>query len=98
MRYRLLCGLVLLVLALNSMGREPIYLGEGNGRAILESIANNTSNQSSNLSNITPIQTGNATRKEGGLWSWGTVPAGYRMEESGKLTWLPNTEEWHPSI
>jgi hypothetical protein len=94
MRYKLLCGLVLLVLALNSMGREPIYLGEGNGRAILESIANNTSN----LSNVTPIQTGNATRKEGGLWSWGTTPAGYRMGESGELALLPNTEEWYPSI
>ncbi len=96
MRYPVIYGLVLLVLALNSVGREPIYLGEENGRAILESIANNTSNQSSN--NIIAVPTGNATKKEGGLWSWGTAPAGYRMNESGTLTRLPNAEEWHPSI
>jgi len=31
------------------------------------------------------------------LWSWGTIPKGYAVNETGKLVRLPS-EEWTPGI
>jgi hypothetical protein len=70
---------VITILA-SSCAALPMQLGGDNGRAILETIAaNNTTNQTESL---------NAT-VSGDLWSWGTLPVGHALNESGELVMLP---------
>lgn len=54
--------------------------------------ANSSINQS--LNNQTKI---NSSKSGTGLWSWGTIPAGYVLDKNGTLTRLTD-EEWKPSI
>ena len=99
MKYLIICSLILLALACNSLAREPLDLGHDAGRLVLESITNNTTNLSANETSSLPIPVLNASQSaKSDLWSWGTIPVGYAMNESGKPVRLPTTEEWHPSI
>jgi hypothetical protein len=67
----------------SSCAALPLQLGGDNGRAILETIAaNNTTNQTESL-NAT------AATASGDLWSWGAIPVGHALNESGELVMLP---------
>ncbi|MDM7911857.1 MAG: hypothetical protein QUS09_02050 [Methanotrichaceae archaeon] len=71
----------------SSCAALPIQLGGDNGRAILENIAaKNTTNQTESLNATAP----------GDLWSWGTLPVGHVLNESGELVVLPT--ETDPTV
>ena len=102
MKELIIFSLTVLTLALNCQGTGPFHIGQDSGTSILNSLADNISNmsnQSLNATNISMNQTNN-TKKEtaGDLWSWGQIPAGYKLDKSGKLVRLPTQEEWVPSI
>jgi hypothetical protein len=105
MRELIIFGLIVLTLALNCQGTGPFHIGQDSGASILDSSADNisnisnTSNQSLNAINISINQTNNTKKgTPGDLWSWGQIPIGYKLDESGKLVRLPTQEEWVPSI
>jgi hypothetical protein len=86
MQNLVICGLILLTLALNCDATAPVQLSGSNGQAILSQIA-------------VPVQTNN-TSANTNLWNWGMVPAGYELNKSGILTpfqW-ENNGVWTPSI
>jgi hypothetical protein len=102
MRELIILGLTVMTLALSCQGTEPFHIGQDSGTSILNSLAANISNMSNlslNAANISMNQTNN-TKKEtaGDLWSWGRIPAGYKLDSSGKLVGLPTQEIWVPSI
>ncbi len=114
MRELIIFGLTVLTLALNCQGTEPVHIGQDTGMSILDSLVDNISNttnipnisnvtnmpnQSFNATNISMNQTNNTKKKiAGDLWSWGKIPIGYKLDESGKLVKLPTQEVWIPSI
>jgi hypothetical protein len=92
MRNLVICGLFLLVLAMNSQATAPIQLSGSNGQTILSQVARPI-----------PIPTANASTNTS-LWNWGSVPAGYALNKSGALNPLDGTplsndyNIWTPSI
>ena len=82
MRNLVICGLVILALALNCEATVPVQLNGSNGQAILSQIA-------------VPVQTNN-TSTNSNLWNWGSTPIGYTLTESEILT--PDDGNWTPSI
>lgn len=90
MRKLVICGLFLLVLAMNSQATAPIQLSGSNGLTILSQVAR-------------PIPTAN-TSTNTSLWNWGSIPAGYALNKSGALNPLAGTplsndyNVWTPSI
>jgi hypothetical protein len=97
---------VLLLLAVNCLAVSPLPLEGAVGRAILDNMTDRMLNQS-DVVNQTENQTGkgNLTQNQtenqtgGDLWSWGSLPAGYTLDETGKLTRIPTGEvEWLPGL
>jgi hypothetical protein len=90
MRNLVICGLFLLVLAMNSQATAPVQLSGSNGLAILSQVAR-------------PIPTAN-TSTNTSLWNWGSIPAGYALNKSGVLNPFGGTplsndyNVWTPSI
>lgn len=81
-----LCGLILSISIL-SCAALPLQLGGDIGRSILENIAaNKTTNQTESFNETTP----------GDLWSWGSIPVGHALNESGRLVVLPTATD--PSV
>jgi hypothetical protein len=80
---------------------EPVSINQDTGMSVLASITPNSTNQSDTNSSINQSlnnQTQTDRKNSGtGLWSWGTIPAGYELNKNGTLTKLAN-EEWKPSI
>jgi len=94
MRNLIMCGLILLSLALNCDATAPVQLSGSNGQAILSQIA-------------VPVQTNNTLSESGqtnktstGLWNWGGVPFGFTLNKSGILAPFDyeNNGVWTPSI
>ncbi len=78
-----LCGLIL-SLSILSCAALPVQLSGNMGRSILETVAaNDTINQTESLN-----ETSNETTS-GDLWSWGSIPVGHAVNESGDLVVLP---------
>jgi len=89
-----ICGLVLLALALICEAAPPMQLSGSNGQSILNQIAVQNNNASTNSSNNTSTNaSANAT-----LWNWGSTPVGYTLSKSGMLTPFEDSGEWNPSI
>ena len=96
MRNLIICGLILLALALNCEATAPVQLSGSNGQAVLSQIA------------VLPIQTNNTSANSGqtnastntNLWNWGGTPLWYSLNKSGILTpfQIENNGEWVPSI
>jgi hypothetical protein len=87
---------VLFLLAVNCLAVSPLPLEGAAGKAILDSMADRLTNQTGAAN-----QTQNQTEDQSGgdLWSWGSLPAGYTLDESGKLTRIPTGEvEWLPGL
>ena len=89
MRNLVMCGLILLALALNSGATAPVQLSGSSGLAILNQIAGSA-------------QTNN-TSKNTGLWNWGSIPIGYALNKSGIMTPIQdllssNYGVWTPNI
>lgn len=76
MRDCLMIGLIFLLSVLSIYGSVSLELGGFNGKAILASIS---SNNTTNLS----IEENNTALKD--LWSWGSIPVGHLINESGML-------------
>lgn len=91
-------SLILIVLAFSSGAATTVQLSGDAGKAILQSLINSTPDKT-----INPNQTIDATTNQanntsaGDLWSWGTPPAGYSIDDSGNLV-PSNNEEWVPGI
>jgi len=77
MRDLIIFGLIFLFLAWNCMAAS-LQLSGDSGKAILGTIANNTTNQ-----------TNSTNETQGGLWSWGKVPVGHLVNTSGNLVMVP---------
>ena len=97
MKNLVICGLVLLLLALNCMAVSPVQLTGSSGRAVLNNIGVNNSSQAvealaGNTSNLTGI---NSLEN---LWNWGNIPEGYSLDKSGNLVENSTDTEWEPSI
>ncbi len=87
---------VLLLLAVNCLAVSPLPLEGAAGKAILDNVTDRMLNQT-DVVNQTQNQTENQTG--GDLWSWGSLPAGYTLDEFGKLTRIPIGEvEWLPGL
>ncbi len=96
---------VILLVAVNCLAEQPVKLEGSAGKAILDSmtskipnptVANQTLNQTG-ASNVTQNQTENQTG--GDLWSWGSLPAGFTLDSSGKLVRIPTGDvEWLPGV
>jgi hypothetical protein len=90
MRNLVICGLILLALALNCEATAPVKLTGSNGQAILSQLEGSA--QTANLSTNT------------GLWNWGTIPVGNELNKSGILNPIDGTilsndyGIWAPSI
>ena len=88
---------------------EPIMISQDRGMAVLASLSDIPANESQNatvlnLSNQNSShhnpsdQNGSRFNQTGaGLWSWGTIPEGYELNENGTLTRL-TSDQWKPSI
>ncbi len=73
MRNILVCGFIILFLALSSDAVEPAQLSGANGNAILMQIAG-------------PSKVTNPTATSMiGLWDWSKLPSGYSMNAAGQL-------------
>jgi len=70
-------GFIFMLLAWNCMAASMQLSGDS-GKAILRTIANNTTNQ-----------TNSTNETQGGLWSWGKVPLGHLVNTSGNLVMVP---------
>ena len=77
MRGLLILGFIFLLLAWTCIAMS-LQLSGDSGKAILGTIANNTTN----LTNST-------NETQGGLWSWGKVPVGHLVNTSGNLVLVP---------
>ena len=101
MRNLMIPALILFALAYSCQSLEPIKISQESGMSILANITPAPANQSE--INATLNQT-NQTRNNGstdfaasGLWSWGKIPEGYKLNENGSLIKMAD-EEWKPSI
>ena len=97
MKNLVICGLVLLLLALNCMAVSPVQLTGSSGKAVLDSLGVNYSSQATealaaNTSNLTGI---NSLEN---LWNWGNIPEGYSINKFGKLIENNTEAEWRQSI
>jgi hypothetical protein len=85
MRNLVLCGLILLTLALNCEAMAPVQLGGSNGQAILDQVS--SPGQILNLSTNT------------GLLNLGNIPNGYALNQSGILNPIETAlYDWTPGI
>jgi hypothetical protein len=93
---------VLLLLAVNCLAVSPLPLEGAAGKAILDNTTDRMLNQTDAVNQTgTANQTQNQSENQtgGDLWSWGSLPAGYTLDESGKLTRIPTGEvEWLPGL
>ena len=101
MRNLMIPALILFALAYSCQSLEPIKISQESGMSILANITPAPANQSE--INATLNQT-NQTRNNGstdfaasGLWSWGKIPEGYKLNKNGSLIKMAD-EEWKPSI
>ncbi len=88
---------------------EPIMISQDRGMAVLANLSDVPANESQNatvlnlsnqnISHQNPSeQNGSRFNQTGaGLWSWGTIPEGYELNENGTLTRL-TSDQWKPSI
>jgi hypothetical protein len=101
MRYLIISGLILFILVLNCQSVEPIHISRDTGMTILENLTINSSDQPDDKATSSLNQTNQTSKSSldaaGGLWSWGTTPIGYALNETGNLISLAN-QEWVPSI
>ncbi len=81
MKHLMIFGSIFLLLALNCIA-EPLQLSGDTGKAILVTIANNSTNQTE-LNNESTLD----------LWSWGRMPVGHALNSSGKLVSIPTTTD-----
>ena len=94
MKYLSMFGLIFfLLIAFIMNGSLSLQLSGAEGKAILELVsANNTINRSIELNNTlgqnNTTAPNNSIRND--LWSWGSVPVGHLVNESGKLAEKPN--------
>jgi hypothetical protein len=72
MKNAIIFGLIFLLLALNCVA-APLQLSGDTGRSILGTIDNNNTTNQTNANN--------ESAKD--LWSWGKVPVGHSINESG---------------
>lgn len=90
MRNSVLLGLIIL-LSLSYAALAGMQLGGNNGRAILESLIENTTAENATTVNSTnQISTNSSmanssTAETEDLWSWGKVPVGHTLNGSGTL-------------
>ena len=85
MRNLVLCGLILLTLALNCEAMAPVQLGGSNGQAILDQVS--SPGQILNLSTNT------------GLLNLGNIPSGHALNQSGILNPIETAlYDWTPGI
>jgi hypothetical protein len=98
MKNLIIYGLVFFLLALNCMAVSPVQLTGSSGKAVLNSIgANNSNNQEAEtLAGNTSNLTNNSSLDN--LWSWGSIPEGYSLNKFGKLVRNSTETEWLPSI
>ena len=80
-KHLMIFGSIFLLLALNCIA-APLQLSGDAGRAILVTIANNSTNQ-------TDLNSQNQTD----LWSWGKMPVGHALNSSGELVSIPTTTD-----
>jgi hypothetical protein len=101
MKNFIICGLILFVLAMNCQSTEPLRIGRDTGMTVLARLSDNSSNQLITGVTDMPNQTSQNdiyfAGNDNGLWSWGSIPIGYGLNESGVLTRLSD-QEWVPSI
>ena len=88
---------------------EPIVISQDRGMAVLASLSDVQANESQNATvlnlsnqnlagqNLSSQDEGRSNQTTAGLWSWGTIPEGYVLNENGTLTRL-TSNEWKPSI
>jgi hypothetical protein len=99
MRILVISGLILMILAFNSLAAVPMQLGGDAGKAILVKVANSTFNQTINgTQNLDTTTNRRSNVSAGDLWDWGTPPAGYAVDKSGNLVRISYDEEWLPGI
>ena len=102
MKGLVICSLALLLLAAVCLAQSPMRLDGSAGKAILDGMYGKTENQMAANQTINQTNSENesldqAKGQNGGLWSWGGVPAGYTLNQSsgelepvsaGEADWL----------
>jgi hypothetical protein len=99
MRILVISGLILMILAFNSLAAVPMQLGRDAGKAILVKVTNSTFNQTINgIQNLDIAMNRMSSASAGYLWDWGTPPAGYAVDKSGSSVRISHDEERLPGI
>lgn len=92
-------GSILMILAISLGASATVQLSGDAGRAVLQSLINSTPDKTINANQTidnAANQTNNASTED--LWSWGTPPAGYTIDNSGNLMPMSSIGEWVPGI
>ncbi len=89
---------------------EPIMISQDRGMAVLANLSDIPANDSGQNATVVNLSDQNLTDQNlssqddsrfnqaaSGLWSWGTIPEGYELNENGTLTRL-TSDQWKPSI
>lgn len=84
---------------------EPIEISQERGLSVLANLSDVPANQSGPNATVLNLSAQNPSNQSesrsdqtsSGLWSWGTIPVGYELNENGTLTRLTG-EQWKPSI
>jgi hypothetical protein len=89
---------------------EPIVISQDRGIAVLAGLSDVPANDSGQNATVVNLSKQNLTDQNlssrdesrfnqtgAGLWSWGTIPEGYELNENGTLTRL-TSDQWKPSI
>lgn len=97
MRNSVLLGMIIL-LSLSYAALAGMQLGGDNGRAILESLIENTTTENATAVNATNQISANSsmanssTAETEDLWGWGKIPVGHTLNGSGVLVETPSQD------
>ncbi len=102
MRSSVFIALAVLALASVMLSTGTVDITRDSGMSLLANLTNESGNQSQNATqNATTASEDQAastgSSSSSALWSWGTIPIGYDLDENGTLIKLDSTE-WSPSI
>jgi len=82
---------ILVNLVNNTTSNQTINANQSINTTDSNQSLNTTANQANTAS---PANNASA----GGLWSWGTAPAGHTVDKSGNLVMTSGNQEWTPGV
>lgn len=90
------CFAAILLLAAGTLAEPSMKLDGSAGKLILAKLTDQGQNQSNQIDQTNERENQSKNQTQEGLWSWGSVPAGYTLNQStGKLEAVPTGEtDW----